>query len=140
MGLIFVDSSVWLDLLTDRETRQSLALRTFLDRGDPIAIGDLVLMEILQGARTERSFREAQNLLARFTPVIVADHKVAIAAARHYRTLRGLGITIRKTIDTLIATRCILDGLPLLYSDRDFDPFVAHLGLRSAIDDLSGVA
>lgn len=50
-----------------------------------------------------------------------------------YQILRGRGITIRKTIDTLIATRCILDDIPLLYSDRDFDPFVAHLGLKSAL-------
>ena len=69
----------------------------------------------------------------------ICDHRVAIEAACNYRALRSRGITVRKTIDTLIATRCILDGLPLLYSDRDFDPFVEHLGLRSALDPAAGV-
>ena len=71
--------------------------------------------------------------------VETVDREVAVEAARHYRTLRAKGVTVRKTIDTLIATRCILDGIPLLYSDRDFDPFVRHLGLRSALDLYPGV-
>ena len=62
----------------------------------------------------------------------------ALAAARHFRTLRAKGVTVRKTIDTLIETRCIMDGLALLYSDRDFDPFVEHLGLASAMDQNAG--
>ncbi len=66
------------------------------------------------------------------------DRRSAIQAARYFQHLRALGITVRKTIDTLIATRCILDRIPLLYSDRDFDPFVEHLGLISALD-ASGV-
>lgn len=133
MGLTLVDSSVWIDLLANRVTLQTRALTQCLDRGDPLGIGDLVLMEVLQGARSERSAADAIRFFAQFDRVQIADHRVAIQAARHYRHLRGLGITIRKTIDTLIATRCILDRLPLLYSDRDFDPFVQHLGLRSAL-------
>ena len=54
-------------------------------------------------------------------------------AAKNVRTLRSLGVTVRKTIDTVIATRCIQSGFALLYSDGDFDPFVEHLGLRSAL-------
>ncbi|PVE53535.1 VapC toxin family PIN domain ribonuclease [Arthrobacter sp. TPD3018] len=133
MGLTLVDSSVWIDLLANRDTRQTRALTQSLDRGDPLGIGDLVLMEVLQGARSERSAQDAIRLFEGFDPVQISDHRVAVQAARNYRHLRSLGITIRKTIDTLIATRCILDRLPLLYSDRDFDPFVQHLGLRPAL-------
>lgn len=132
MGLIFVDSSVWVDWLNDRTTIETEVLRRIARGTDRIAIGDLVLAEVLQGIGSDRRFEMARALLESFVPVRVADHQVAIAAARHYRALRVRGITVRKTIDTLIATRCILDGLALLYSDRDFDPFVAHCGLRSA--------
>ena len=72
--------------------------------------------------------------MASFTQINIADHDIAVQAARHFRTLRARGITVRNTIDTLIATRCIEDGLSLLYSDRDFDPFVEHLGLASVMD------
>jgi predicted nucleic acid-binding protein len=65
--------------------------------------------------------------------VDIGGREVAVQAARNFRALRALGVTVRKTIDTIIATRCIESRLPLLYSDRDFDPFVAHLGLRSAL-------
>lgn len=133
MGLTLVDSSVWIDLLANRATAQTRALTQCLDRGDPLGIGDLVLMEVLQGARSERSADDAIRFFAKFDRIQISDHRVAVQAARNYRHLRGLGITIRKTIDTLIATRCILDRLPLLYSDRDFDPFVRHLGLRPAL-------
>lgn len=133
MGLTLVDSSVWIDLLANRATVQTRALTQCLDRGDPLGIGDLMVMEVLQGARSERGADDAIRFFAKFDKVQIADHRVAVAAARNYRHLRSLGITIRKTIDTLIATRCILDRLPLLYSDRDFDPFVQHLGLRPAL-------
>lgn len=132
MGVIFVDSSVWVDWLNDRETIETDILSHIARGGEQIAIGDLVLAEVLQGIRSDRYFETVRTLLARFVQVRVADHHAAVAAARHYHTLRVLSVTVRKTIDTLIATRCILDELPLLYSDRDFDPFVVHCGLRSA--------
>jgi len=133
MGLMLVDSSVWIDLLINRDTIQTRALTCFLKAGREIAIGDLVLMEVLQGARSERRVQDTMRFFGNFDRLTIGDHRVAVQAARNYRHLRGLGVTIRKTIDTLIATRCILDRLPLLYSDRDFDPFVQHLGLRSAL-------
>ncbi len=102
---------------------------------EPVIAADLVVAEVLQGFPNDRIFRLVEARLALADPLVISDHRVAVQAARHYRHLRGLGITIRKTIDTLIATRCILDRLPLLYSDRDFDPFVQHLGLRSALVD-----
>ncbi|WP_210356758.1 type II toxin-antitoxin system VapC family toxin [Sphingomonas beigongshangi] len=133
MGLMLVDSSVWIDLLINRETIQTRALTGFLKAGQDIVIGDLVLMEVLQGARNDRRVAETLRFFTDFDRMTISDHRVAVEAARNYRHLRSLGITVRKTIDTLIATRCILDDLPLLYSDRDFDPFVRHLGLRSAL-------
>ena len=131
--MMLVHSRVWIDLLINRDTIQTRALTGFLKGGREIAIGDLVLMEVLQGARSERRVQETLRFLDNFDRLTISDHRVAVQAARNYRHLRGLGVTIRKTIDTLIATRCILDRLPLLYSDRDFDPFVQHLGLRSAL-------
>jgi predicted nucleic acid-binding protein len=130
--MILVDSSVWIDFLRGIRTEQSLYLRAILDRAR-IAIGDLVLAEVLQGCDSERDFEFVLAYLSRLQQVVVSNREVAVEAARNYRSLRGRGITIRKTIDALIATRCIMDGLPLLYSDRDFDPFVQHLGLRSAM-------
>jgi len=99
---------------------------------EPLAIGDLMLTEVLQGFTRDREFRQASNLLATFTQIDIAGRNIALKAAQNYRTLRAKGVTVRKTIDTLIATRCIEDGFPLLYSDRDFDPFVEHLGMRVA--------
>jgi len=134
MGLILVDSSVWIDVLGKRITPQTSAVRRLSANKNRLAVGDLVLTEVLQGARTDHQFAGARMFLAQFASIAIMDDNVAVAAARHYRHLRTLGITVRKTIDTLIATRCILDRIPLLYSDRDFDAFVQHLGLRSALD------
>lgn len=134
MGLTLVDSSVWIDFLHAKPTLQTAALRELSTTKRRIGIADLVLLEVLQGTRSQGSFDTALTFLKAFQPIVISDHRTAIEAARNYRHLRGLGITIRKTIDTLIATRCILDRVPLLYSDRDFDPFVQHLGLRSALD------
>ncbi|WP_375403846.1 PIN domain nuclease [uncultured Sphingomonas sp.] len=136
--MILVDASVWIDFLNAKATLQTDALRHLLRLRKHLAIGDLPLIEVLQGARSDRAARDRQDWLSSFTPIDIVGHRVAIEAARNYRELRAKGITVRKTIDALIATRCILDGLPLLYSDRDFDPFVEHLGLRSAMALITG--
>ena len=130
--MIFVDSSVWIDFFAGRTTDAVTMLAKALDR-DEVVIGDLVLIEVLQGIANEREFQQTLALL-NFAPIIsVSSREVPVAAARNYRHLRTLGITIRKTIDSLIATRCILDGHALLHSDRDFQPFVDHLGLIDAM-------
>jgi predicted nucleic acid-binding protein len=100
---------------------------------DLIATGDLILAEVLQGFVSDRDFNQARKLMTSLVIVDLGGQSVAIQAARSFRILRSLGVTVRKTIDTVIATRCIESGLSLLYSDRDFDPFVEHLGLRSAL-------
>ncbi len=131
---VLVDASVWIDLFANRHTPQTACGRRLIDEGEAVSIGDLTLMEVLQGIRSSGDFERMNARLRLFEQVTVVDRESAIEAARNYRTLRARGITVRKTIDTLIATRCILDSMPLLYSDRDFDPFVEHLGLISALD------
>ena len=130
--MILVDSSVWIDYFRGTQTPENDRLDALL-ASEPVAIGDLILAEVLQGFRTNLDFNQAQNLLTSLDTVNLCGTAVAIQAAINFRALRSVGVTVRKTIDTVIATRCIEDDIDLLYSDRDFDPFVAHLGLRSAL-------
>ncbi len=127
--MILVDSSVWIDYFKGADTRQTRTLDALLGR-EPLAIGDLIATEVLQGFDDDRAFDTAARLLAALTMVELGGKRIAIQAARNYRRLRALGITVRKTIDTIIATRCIESGYELLHSDRDFEPFVSHCGLR----------
>lgn len=130
--MILVDSSVWIDFFRGTSTYHTNALDEILGR-EPVAVGDLILAEVLQGFKADLDFNRAKKLLSSLTVIELGGQAVAIQAARNFRTLRSLGITVRKTIDTNIATRCIEDRFHLLYSDRDFDPFVTHLGLRPAL-------
>jgi hypothetical protein len=129
--MILVDSSVWIDYFRGETTPQSEMLDALLGN-EPLVVGDLILAEVLQGFQGERDFNQAKQLLMSFEIIEIVGRDVAIQAARNFRSLRGHGVTVRKTIDTLIATRCINSGLILLHSDKDFDPFVTHLGLRVA--------
>lgn len=129
--MILVDSSVWIDYFRGVSTPQSDKLDALLG-SQPLAIGDIVLEEVLQGFNSDRDFNLALGLMTSLDLIEIGGRDIAIQAARNFRALRILGVTVRKTIDTLIATRCIEDRLTLLYSDRDFDPFVEHLGLASA--------
>lgn len=130
--MILVDSSVWIDYFRGTATPQAEKLDSLLGT-EPIAVGDLILTEVLQGFVSDRDFNQAKKLLTSLLVVDLAGQDIAIQAAKNFRVLRAQGITVRKTIDTVIATRCIESGLSLLYSDKDFDPFVEHLGLRSAL-------
>jgi hypothetical protein len=130
--VILVDSSVWIDYFRGTATPQAEKLESLLGT-EPIATGDLILTEVLQGFVSDGDFNQAKKLLTSLVVVDLAGQDIAIQAAKNFRALRALGVSVRKTIDTVIATRCIESGLPLLYSDRDFDPFVEHLGLRSAL-------
>jgi predicted nucleic acid-binding protein len=130
--LILVDSSVWIDYFKGAVTPQTDKLDALLGH-EPLAIGDLNLAEVLQGFANDRDFDTARKMLESLTIVNLGGHEIAVRAAQNFRTLRKLGVTVRKTIDTVIATRCIVSGYELLHSDRDFDPFARHLGLRTAI-------
>ncbi len=129
--MILVDSSVWIDYFRGTATPQVERLDALLG-AEPLAVGDLMVAEVLQGFQSDRDFNRAKRLLMTFETVNIVDLPTAVQAARNYRALRARGITVRKTIDTLIATCCIRNGHILLHSDRDFEPFALHLGLRVA--------
>ena len=127
--MILVDSSVWIDFFRNRPTPEA----EWLDKNlgiEGLVVGDLILAEVLQGFKDDKGFNEARRLLGRLEQVVVGGVDLAVEGARNYRRLRALGVTVRGTIDVLIATRCLTDGLRLLHSDRDFDAFERHLGLR----------
>lgn len=130
--MILVDSSVWVDYFRGNGTPETDRLDGLLE-SEPLATGDLVLAEVLQGFASDKDFDQALALMTSLIVVDLGGREIGIRAARNYRKLRALGVAVRKTIDTVIATRCIEDDFALLYSDRDFDPFVQHLGLRSAM-------
>lgn len=130
--MILVDSSVWIDYFRGIPTPQTDRLDALLPT-KLLLMGDLILAEVLQGFSSERDFNQAKALLMALPISTLAGADIALQAARNFRQLRALGVTVRKTIDTVIATHCIENGISLLYSDRDFDPFVEHLGLISAL-------
>jgi predicted nucleic acid-binding protein len=130
--VILVDSSVWIDYFRGGQSSQTDRLHALLGN-EPIATGDLVMTEVLQGFGSAKEFNRGKQLLSSLPIIKLAGRDIAIQAANNFRTLRSLGVAVRKTIDTLIATSCIEKGLALLYSNKDFDPFVEHLGLQSAI-------
>jgi predicted nucleic acid-binding protein len=130
--MILVDSSVWVDYFNGTTSREADFLDTVLGI-EPIAIGDFILTEVLQGFRSNSDYEIAKALLQNLTCFELLGANIAIKTADNYRTLRRRGITVRKTVDCIIATFCIEQHFPLLYTDRDFDPFVRSLGLTSAL-------
>jgi predicted nucleic acid-binding protein len=132
--VILVDSSVWIDYFRSVDTPQVALLDSLFGRS-PLAVGDLIAAEVLQGIRDERDFRLVKKTLEAFEHIDLAGYDLAVKASENYRSLRAKGVTIRKTIDTLIATRCIEDGLTLLHADKDFMPFSEHLGLKTAYSE-----
>lgn len=127
--MILVDSSVWIDYFRGASTPRTDQLDGLLG-SEELAIGDLILTEVLQGFTKDRDFRQARTMLTALTIVELGGRDVAIEAAINFRRLRSIGVTVRKTIDCVIATRCIVGGHSLLHDDRDFDSFELHLGLR----------
>ena len=130
--MILVDSSVWIDYFKGTVTPQTEILDRLLGH-EPLATGDLILTEVLQGFADERDFKKARKMLTSLIVVELGGQEIAIQATKNFRALRNLGVTVRKTIDTVIATRCIESGYDLLHNDRYFDPFAKYLGLRVVI-------
>jgi predicted nucleic acid-binding protein len=127
-----VDSSVWIDYFNGAATEQTELLHTLLGR-ELVVIGDLILTEVLQGFRADRDFKKARRLLDTLTLREMLGKRLAVKSAQNYRKLRSKGVTAKKTIDVIIATFCIENRLPLLYSDKDFEPMAKHLGLKSVM-------
>jgi predicted nucleic acid-binding protein len=128
--VIVVDTSVWIDHFNGVRTPQVAHLHAVLGQ-QPIAVGDLILAEILQGFSSDADASTALRYLERFDFVEMAGSKIAIEAAVNFRRLRRRGVTIRKTIDMLIGTYCLVNDHDLLHDDRDFDLLAEHLGLRT---------
>ena len=127
--MVIVDTTVWIDYLAGITNPQTSWLETEMDR-QRVGLMDLILCEVLQGVRDEAVFSQFQQDLCGFHVFHTGGRELAIAAAQNYRSLRGRGHTVRKTIDCLIATFCLREGHGLLHRDHDFDPFEKHLGLR----------
>jgi predicted nucleic acid-binding protein len=126
--MIVVDSSVWIDFLNGNATPEVGRLSALLGT-EPLLVGDVILLEVLQGLRSETDAKRVEAALRRFDLAPMLDPDLAVIAATHYRNLRTLGITVRKTIDLIIGTFCIARGHALLTADRDFAPMAEHLGL-----------
>ena len=129
--MIVVDSSVWIDFFNGVSTPEVERLDGLFGV-TPLAIGDLILVEVMQGFRTDQDGATARQLFRSLALLPMLGGSNAWKAAENYRQLRRKGITVRKTIDGIIATACIEANLPLLFSDRDFRPYVEHLGLEVA--------
>lgn len=127
--MILVDSSVWIDYFNGVENPYTVKLDSLLGV-ELIATGDIILTEILQGFQSDKDFKAAKAMLLNLTVFDMLGQQNAIAAAEHYLSLRKQGITVRKTIDCMIATFCIQNNHQLLFCDKDFQPFVEHFGLE----------
>ena len=127
--MILADSSVWIDYFNGHRTWQTNLLDNLLS-DVPVIIGDLIMIEILQGFRSDNDFESAKSCLRDLPFRRMGGYQVAVQSSQNYRSLRKKGVTVRKTIDVIIATYCILEGLPLLHDDRDFDSMVSHLSLK----------
>ena len=129
--MILVDSSVWINYFNGTETLATKKLDGLLGV-QPVCIGDLILAEVLQGFRQDANYQTAKNLLCTLPIHSMIGTDISIKSVDNFKALRKQGITIRKTIDTLIATYCIETDLTLLHSDKDFQPFQQYLGLQTA--------
>lgn len=126
---ILVDSTVWIDYFNGIDNWRTDRLDGLLGSG-LLVTGDLILAEVLQGFREERDFERARAALLLLPVLAMGGVELAVESAENFRRLRRKGITVRATIDCLIATFCLRQGLALLHNDRDFDSFAGHLGLE----------
>jgi predicted nucleic acid-binding protein len=126
--VVIVDTTVWIDYLRGTSTPQVTWLEIAIEH-QRLGLLDVMLCEVLQGVRDEQQLDEVRQVLSRFAILTTGGVTLAIAAARNYLVLRRQGRTVRKTIDCLIATFCLIHDYTLLHNDRDFDPFEKFLGL-----------
>ena len=127
--MILADSSVWIDFFNGKPTWQTDLLDNYLSHV-PIIMGDLILTEVLQGFKSDKDYNTAKAFLSDLPFRQMGGYNVAVQSAENYRKLRKAGITVRKTIDVIIATFCIVEGLTLLHDDRDFDPIASNFPLK----------
>jgi len=130
--MILADTSVWIDYFNGKQSRATDLLDEKLDK-DLVVMGEVILLEILQGFRSDKEYKLVKETLLLLEQRDLLGKGPALKAAEHYRILRKQGITIKKTNDVVIASYCIEQQLPLLFTDRDFQPFVNHLGLNAVL-------
>lgn len=130
--MILVDTSVWIDYLNGNVNKFTDTLDAALFNGE-VVIGDVIFLEILQGIKNDKDYKRVKTMLNQLDQYEMLGHNAVEKYAENYRYLRKNGITIRKTTDVIIASFCIDNRLPLLFSDRDFLPFVKNLGLVSVV-------
>ncbi|MEE9355164.1 MAG: PIN domain nuclease [Methylococcaceae bacterium] len=132
--MILVDTSIWVDYFNGKGSKYTNALDAALVEGT-VVIGDFILLEILQGFRSDKDFKRATTALDTLEQFEMFGHSMVMKCATRYRKLRKNGITIRRTTDVIIATFCIDNKIPLLFQDRDFIPFVEKLGLIPVLNE-----
>jgi len=130
--MILVDSSVWIDYLNGKRSWQTDLLDHMLSNV-PIIMGDLILAEVLQGFKSDKDYEAAKAYLSELPFRQMGGYNVALQSAQNHRQLRKAGVTVRKTIDIIIATFCIIEGLTLLHDDRDFNPIASHFPLKAFV-------
>jgi len=130
--VIIADTSVWIDYFNGVVSPNTDELDRQLMKGN-VALGDLILLEILQGIKSDKEYNKTKSILGKLDQYEMLGHRMVLQCSDYYRLLRKRGITIRKTAVVIIATFCIDNKLPLLFADRDFKPFVEHCGLIPAI-------
>ena len=133
--MILVDTSIWIDYFNGIENKETNILDIALIDGS-VVIGDIIVMEILQGFRNDKDYNKAKRSLVTLEQFEMFSKNMVFKCADNYRALRKRGITIRKTADVIIASFCIENKIPLLFSDRDFMPFVKHLNLLQVFNDI----
>jgi len=126
--MVVVDSSVWIDFFKDQDNNKTKQLKKVLLTND-IVLGDIILMEVLQGFKKDSGYKIAKIYLSQLYSVSFLNKNLALKSADNYRKLRKKGITIRSTLDMIIATYCIESKLPLLQKDRDFQLIASELDL-----------
>jgi len=128
--VIVVDTSVWIDVLNDVDSRHARQCVSLIETGEPVALTDVILTEVLQGLRSEREARTVERHMRAFPILQLNGLEDFVLAAELYRAARRAGVTIRKTLDCLIAAPCVRTGAPLLHADHDFDRLEKCTALR----------
>ncbi|MCB1678801.1 MAG: PIN domain nuclease [Halioglobus sp.] len=130
--MILVDTGIWVGYFNGKANKYSDTLDAALVEGT-VVIGDLILLEVLQGFRSDKDYRSAKTKLGTLEQFAMFGHSMVTKCATNYRKLRNNGITIRSTTDVIIGTFCIENEIPLLFQDRDFVPLVEKLGLMPVL-------
>ena len=128
--MIVVDTSVWIDVLNAVDTPAATRCVNLIQGGEPVALTDVIFAELLQGLGDEREVSQVERQLRAFPVLRLESLDDFALAAELYRTARRSGVTVRKTLDCLIAAPCVRANAPLLHADKDFDRLASCTALR----------